>query len=904
MVRNKLKQMVLLLATISLTNIADAVNQTGNNSNNSSGNNSYQSGNSSNAGSSSNSGSSGNSANAPISKDKVVLNFENADIQTVIKAISQLSGKNFVIDPRVKGTVNIVSDKPVSKSDSYKVLESALRMQGFATVEADGVIKVLPETDAKTYGMRTEAALDGGMLSKGQQGDQVITKIFVIQHGSAMQLANSLRPLIAPNNSISVYPNSNALIVTDYSSNIARISKIINQLSEVNDGRVTQPVIITFQNAVAADVAQILQSYLNGGGTAPAGQGASNGNSDGPSATITVEASTNSIILYSPIKDKLDELKALAQKVDSNVGSVNNNLHVVYLKNADAAHVADVLRSVVNQQENPDLTPSSGLAKFTSEPTSTFGSTGSSGAGGAGGGGGGTSSASRSTSTNANRGNTNNANANQKDQPKILVQAEPTTNSLIIQAPQAVYKNLRMIIDMLDVRRAQVMVEAMIADVNTTEQGAFGIQWLVGGGNNNAGVIALTNYGSAGVNGGGSSALSSLANSVAGAAAGSSGGQTGSTGISVPNEVYVGLVTGTTTIGGQTIPTLGALADMITSNSVGNVLSRPTMITLDNEEARIMVGQNIGIPNGSYQNTAAQAGNLVTTITRQDLGTVLQIKPLITQNGAIQMDIYQENSALDANQPVNQNNGPSFLKRNMRMTVLVDDGQIIALGGMTEDTITIQQNGIPGLSSIPYIGWLFSWQSRYHNKMNLVLFLRPVIIKNADGYKALTNQRYNYILGQENQVQAKGNIMLPSISPVTLDNQLPYSTQQVSGQSNPSLNLNKSISVVDLTNQGGNVSKSSPDAVKVTSEIVAPTVPTDSNNNQIQVVAPGGSTATPSAVSPSTTAPTGTTTPSAVPPTGQGQSSLKNSGATTTNTNQQSGSNTKLGALSPENDGS
>ena len=403
-----------------------------------------------------------------------------------------------------------------------------------------------------------------------------------------------------------------------------------------------------------------------------------------------------------------------------------------------------------------------------------------------------------------------------------MVQAEPTTNSLIIQAPQAVYKNLRMIIDMLDVRRAQVMVEAMIADVNTTEQGAFGIQWLVGGGNNNAGVIALSNYGGAGVSGGGSSALSSLANSVAGAVGGA-GGQTGSTGISLPNEVYVGLVTGTTTIGGQTIPTLGALADMIAANSVGNVLSRPTMITLDNEEARIFVGSNIGIPNGSYQNTAAQAGNLVTTVTRQDLGTVLQIKPLITQNGAIQMDIFQENSSLDANQPVNQANGPSFLKRNLRMTVVVDDGQIIALGGMTEDTVTLQQNGVPGLSSIPYLGWLFSWQSRYHNKMNLVLFLRPVIIKNADGYKALANQRYNYIVGQENQVQAKGNIMLPAISPVTLDNQLPYTTDPLAGQSNPSLNLNKSVPVVDLTNGGGNINNSDPAAVSVTTtKVVTP----------------------------------------------------------------------------------
>ncbi len=827
MASNKLKKTILLLVTVSIANYTTAVNNTANSSTSSS-NSSSATGSSS---------SRGNVASTPtLSPDKVVLNFENADIQTVIKAISQLSGKNFVIDPRVKGTVNIVSDKPISKVDSYKVLESALRMQGFATVEADGVIKVLPETDAKTYGMKTDDN------SKNQQGDQVITKIFVIQHGSAMQLANSLRPLIAPNNSISVYPNSNALIITDYSSNIARIGKIINKLSEVNDGRVTQPLIITLHSAVASDVAQILQSYLNGGGSAGSGGSSSSGggNADGPSATITVEASTNSIILYSAIPDKQEELKALALKIDRNIGSVNNNLHVVYLKNADANHVADVLRSVVSGQENPDLTASSTQAKFTSEPAAVFGSTGSSGTGGGASGGMGGSS-NRPSSTNANRSNSGNNNANQKDAPKILIQAEPTTNALIIQAPQAVYKNLRMIIDMLDIRRAQVMVEAMIANINNTEQGAFGVQWLVGGGNNNAGVVALGNYGGSSGQTAGGSSLSSLASTAITATSGASTGGAAPS-IAVPGEVYVGLVTGATTIGGQTIPTLGALADMISANSVGNVLDRPTMLTLDNEEARIMVGSNIGIPNGSFTATSGSPGNLTTTITRQDLGTVLQIKPLITQNGAIQMDIYQENSILDPNQPSNSANGPSFLKRNLRATILVDDGQIIALGGMTEDAITLTQNGVPGLSSIPYIGWLFSWQSRIHQRQNLVLFLRPVIIKNAEGYKALTNQRYNYVIGEQNMVQAKATAVLPGIAPVTLDNQLPYTLEQNSSQTNPSLNLNKNLPVVDLTNNGANVSKSSPAAISVTSTKVTSGMTGDSS--QAPASASGNSSAT------------------------------------------------------------
>lgn len=756
-----------------------------------------------------------------LPSDKVVLNFENADIQAVIKAISQLSGKNFVVDPRVKGTVNILSDRPVSKADSYKVLETSLRMQGFACVEEDGVIKVLPEADAKTYGSRTEFTAKQSIDPKSSVGDQIVTRVFVIQRGSATALANSLRPLVAPNNTLAVYPNSNALIITDYSSNINRIAKIIDKLTAVSP-QAAKPVMVTMQHAVAADVAAILQSYINGGGPSTGGATGGNanaGNADGPSTSVTVEPTTNALIIYSPIPDRLKEIVDLAKTLDTNIGRNNSNLHVVYLKNAEANHIAEVLRAVVSQQENPDIQASSSQVKFAAEPTAAFGSTGSSGSGGGGGMGGGARS---TTTANSNRSSTsNNNNKNNQDDQKVLVQAEPTTNALIIQAPAATYKNLRMIIDMLDVRRAQVMIEAMIADINSTEQGTFGIQWVLGGGNNNVGAIGLANYAGNGSN------LSSLATSAMGAAAAANGGGA-SSGISIPNEVYVGLVTGTTTVGGQQIPGLSVLADMITANSAGNVLARPTIITMDNEEARIMVGQNIGIPNGSYQNTAANAGNLVTTITRQDLGNVLQIKPLITQSGAILLDIYQEDSKLDPNQPVNSANGPSFLKRNMRATILVDDGQIIALGGMTQDQIVLQNNGVPGLSSIPYLGWLFSWQSRTHVKQNLVLFLRPAIIKSATGYKALTNQRYNYVMGLENQVAAKGNLVLPEVKPVNLENQVPYLSKPAP-RDDSALNNNENLPIVDLTDDGKNVSRSDPNAISSTTTQVNSLTPPKNN---------------------------------------------------------------------------
>ena len=748
----KLKQLCLTLCGLSVINLSFAANTS---SGTSSGNSSV---------------SNTTSTSSQTADDKVVLNFENADIQTVIKAISKLSGKNFVVDPRVKGTVNIVSEKPVTKSESYKVLESALRMQGFATVEADGVIKVLPETDARTYGMKT----DSQVSSNHSPGDQLITKIFTIDNGSATQLANALRPMISPNNAISVYPNSNSLVVTDYASNMSRITKIITDLKVTQATRVP-PATVKLKYATAADVAQTLQSYLSGGSSSGGGGGSSGGNNDnGAAATITIDPSSNSIIIASTVSSRVEDLKRLAMSLDNQSANSHNNLHVVYLKNADAGHVAEVLRIIASGQDNPDLTAST-ASRALSDTSSVFQGSGSgSGGGSTPFGGGSANASSKSSPSRSGGGGGSSSTNNDKNAPKVLIQAEPTTNALIIQAPEQVYRNLRMVITLLDVRRVQIMIEALVAAVTTSEQGTFGIQWIGGAGNNNLGVGVVSNYA-----GNGSSASSLITSGMA-IAQGASGSSTGGAAPSIPGEVYVGLVTGTTTIGGQTVPTISTLADMLASNSANNILGRPTLLTMDNEEAEIFVGQNIGIPTGSFQNSAAAPGSISSTVQRQDVGTILRIKPMITQNGTIQMTVYEEDSQTDTTgmtAALLTTNGPNINKRSIKTQIVVDDGQIIALGGMTQDVVQMQNSGIPVLSSIPYLGFLFSWQNRVHNKSNLVLFLRPVVIRNQEGYKALTNQRYSYMMDQQNMIQAKGNILFPQIDAVNLENQVPYDNQ-------------------------------------------------------------------------------------------------------------------------------
>lgn len=714
----------------------------------------------------------------------VSLNFENADVQSVIKAISKLSGKNFVIDSRVKGTINIVSEKPIAKSDSYKVLEAALRMQGFATIEANGVIKVLPENEARTYGMKVIAN------KNSTHGDQFITKVFVIDKVPVAQLANSLKPMVGNNSIMSTYGPGNCLIISDYQSNMDRITSIIDSLVNTSREPLT-PIVIHLEYVLASDAMQTLQPYLSGGSGGGAGGSGSSGaitggagGGDNVSITVVPDNNTNSLIITSSSPSKLNEIKNMIRLLDVKVKDNNSNYHIIYLRNADAAHIADVLRTVANNQEDPDM-QSSNSNRYLTDSTSMFPGTGGTGGSGS------SPYSDSSKSLGKHEGSKSGSGGGQdKNAAKIFIQAEPTINALIIEAPDPVYRRLRHMIDLLDVRRAQIMIEALIVDVNIAEAGSLGIQWaaVVPGG----GVIG--SYAGSAANP--TSTLLGAAGGLAGYQ--KSGDLKGLAGLD--NNVYIGLVSGQTTIGGKKIPSVAALADLLATNSQVNTLGRPTMLTLDNEEANIMVGKNIGVINGSYQSGANSSGGLNNTYTRVDLGTSLKIKPLIIEDGTIQLSIFQEDSSvLD----LNATGGATIAKRNLKTEILVSDGQLIAIGGMIRDETTIVKQGIPGLMDIPYLGWLFSWQGRTHAKTSLFLFLRPVIVRNSYGVQALTNEKYQYIVGEEKTVHAEGNLLLPRVNATTVDNQVPWSKNKPpKGQSTaPYMNAaikNDTDGIIDL----------------------------------------------------------------------------------------------------------
>ena len=630
------------------------------------------------------------------SKDELVtLNFVNADIEAVIRAVGKMSGKNFLIDPRVKGTLSVTSQQPVDKSLTYQILLSALRMQGYAAVESRGVVKILPETDAKLHGVpfsRNKSTL---------AGDQIITEVFQVHNESAAQLVPVIRPLVSPNNTVAAYAGNNTLVITDYAENMARIRQVLNSI-DVPQGNVR---VIPVENASAIDLAGIINRLV----VEQAG-----GASSDPSQRVTVIADprSNSLLVRSDNPSKIASVRSLVRNLDQ--PGAAGNIRVVYLKNAEATKVAQTLRAVLSGDTSAQSASSTPASSSMPSPGSGLGSSPSNNSSP-------TSAASAQPAAQSGGG---------------IIQADPTNNALIITASEPVYNNLRKVIDQLDRRRAQVFVEALIVEMTAQNAAEFGIQWLAG---NN-----ITTARNTDVYGGTSFGSRTNGTNIFGVAANPT---------SVANGMNILVGAGTITFNGVTIANLNMLAHFLNSTTKINILSTPTLVTLDNEEARIIIGQNVPFVTGSYAQTNNTATvNPFQTVDRKDVGVSLKIKPQISEGGTVRLTISQESSAVVSTSPTL---GPTTNKRSIDSTVLVDDGAIVALGGLIEDQLTNGSEKVPLLGDIPILGDLFRYDNRNRTKTNLVVFLRPKILRDGEAYAELSNDRYDQILGTQRQAEGE-----------------------------------------------------------------------------------------------------------------------------------------------------
>jgi general secretion pathway protein D len=632
----------------------------------------------------------------------VTLNFVNAEIAEVARTMGVMTGRNMVVDPRVKGTMNLSSDKPLSTTAAYNQFLTMLRFQGFTVVETAGISKVVPEADAK---------LQGGTVSTSEVragNNQILTQIFRLNYEIANNLVPVLRPLISPNNTINVNPGNNSLIITDYADNMQRLSRIIAALDVSN---ATDLEVFPLKHALAADIVPLLLRLSDSGGVA-AGQGQADSSFR---TAIIAEPRANAVIVRASNPARINLIRSLVEKLDQPSAATANgdagNIYVVHLKNADAVQLAVTLR-----------------AAMASTSATTAGAP--------------AASAAAPVRTPVAAGAAATTPVQPSGQPSTggQVQADPSTNSLIITAPEPQYRQMRAVIDMLDQRRAQVYIEALIAEVSDTKAAEFGIQWQtpIGSATGNTVGVLGTNYGAAGN-------IVTLATTIA--------SRTTPTSNPLGQGINFGLLRN---VNGTAV--LGLLAKFIQSNSDSNVLSTPNLLTLDNEEAKIVDGKNVPFVSGFITSGSTANPFQSQAVERKDVGLTLRVKPQISENGTIKMQVFQEISDVLSDNP---QLGPTTTKRSVETSVLVEDGGIVVLGGLLQDKYTNGVSKVPGLGDIPIFGNLFKTENRNRIKTSLMVFLRPVVVRDAQSTENLSLDRYDMMRVLQKDTQPIPSIVVP-----------------------------------------------------------------------------------------------------------------------------------------------
>jgi general secretion pathway protein D len=624
------------------------------------------------------------SAQEPAAGDDVTLNFSDADLVSVINSVSQITGKNFIIDPRVKGKINVVSSKPLNADEVYNVFLSILQVHGFATIPSENAIKIIPDATAK----QSETPYDAASRNPG---DQLITRVLQIENINAAQLVPILRPLVAQQGHLAAYPSTNVLIISDRAANILRIDRIIEQMDKKADSGIE---IIKLEHAFAAEVVRLL-SGLNV--TAPEQK------AQGMGVTISADERTNSVLISGERSERL-KYRAIIADLDSPVAS-SGNTHVVYLRYADATDVAALLNSVgqeVIKAEGKNVGAGAG-------------------AGGAG--------------------------------ESVNVQADEASNALVITAPASVFPSLRAVIQQLDIRRAQVHIEAIIAEVSLDTSNELGVQWL--GRDDGSGAFSA---------------------------------QFSGAGATIPSIVEGGGIPDGGTLGLGTIDDDGlsvvALISALAGDSETNLLSTPSLVTVDNQEAEIIVGQNVPFVTGESTSASTDVTNPFRTIERQDVGVSLKVKPQINEGDAITMEIEQEvsNIAGTATSAVDIVTN----KRSIKTTVQLEDGALLVLGGLIDETVIVSEQKVPGLGDIPLLGALFRYKKSSKVKQNLLVFIRATIIKDPDKAHLLSYRKYNFM--RDLQLKAMGgelNQLAPTLVPY--EGEIPIPIDEQADPADPSI---------------------------------------------------------------------------------------------------------------------
>lgn len=594
----------------------------------------------------------------------MTLNLNNADIRAFISTVSEMTGKTFIVDPRVKGNVTVVSAAPVTPDSIYEIFVSVLKVHGYSVVPSGDAIKIIPQANATKDTVPTVSARQTGA------GDKVVTRVIQVRHADAAQLVPILRPLLPQHAHLAAHPNSNSLVVADSAANVNRVAEIISRIDQANDLDIE---IIPLRHSEATDLATTLNSLTK---SVPR-------KAKAPTTTNTLIADerTNSLIVSGEPSWR-SNIRLLIAQLDKEIPN-DDNTEVIGLRFADAKALAEVLRGVGEQQLKSEE------KKITAKGSSTLGG-------------------------------------------RFDIQADEATNSLVITAPPFLMRSLKSVVAQLDVRRAQVLIEAIIAELRYNKSVELGVEWQ-------------TTLPGSGFGGGISLPLTSAS---------------GSTISGYPTTIGSGFSLGFFR-GGD----LKLLLKAFSGNSDTNILSTPSLVTLDNEEASIHVGQNVPFVTGQYTNDAADATNPFQTIERHDVGVKLKVTPHINEGDTVKLKIEQEISSVDSKSDVE---GLVTNKRLIETTILVDNEEVVVLGGLMEDSLTENVTKVPLLGDIPVLGNLFQNRRSALEKKNLMVFLRPQIIRDQQRSNELTEKKYSSIRILQEEAKEKDVPLMPKEEPPVL----------------------------------------------------------------------------------------------------------------------------------------
>ena len=598
---------------------------------------------------------------------QIMPNYREADLRQVVEAVGEVTGRNFLVDPRVTGQVTFLSYSPMSPEAFYEAFLATLQIHGFIAVESDNVIRIVPDATARVHPALTDET----------EGDRIVTQVVQLTNVGAAQLVPILRPLIPQYGHLAAHPGSNTLIIVDRGSNVDRMLNIIGRMDQASDEEIE---VIRLENASASEVVSMLGVLEQGAVT----EGV-------PPMQIAADDRTNSILLSGPTDRRL-RYRALVAHLDTPSGEAGNT-QVRYLNYASAEDLAQNLQAQFG-----------GVAAGEGAPPES-----------------------------------------------INIWADAGTNSLIINAPARIMQDMNAVIDRLDIRRAQVQVDAIIVELSERRANELGVNWIFQGAGDDA-PIGGTNFSSPNQPG-----IVQLAGAAAGAA-----GQAGQRALDPQGLLAaVGSITDSGT-------SWAALLSALASDTATNIVATPTLVTLDNEEATISVGSEVPFLTGQYSSTAGTAGTLnpFQTISRNPVGTTLTITPQINEGSGVKLVITQETSSLS---PAVE--GAVDLvtdQRNITTTVFVDDGNILVLGGLIDDQLREVERRVPVLGRIPGVGALFRSQSTELDKTNLMVFIRPTILRDSVQAAFQTNAKYRYIrdlqLQQGEQgVQLMGDAQRPML---------------------------------------------------------------------------------------------------------------------------------------------